>query len=70
MTVNLLPQLPCGYRYGIERSIRPQADAEFFPPQGCVIKSVNFEDGVVIYVPIHRYIKKLDMYIDVDGTVE
>lgn len=34
MTVNLLPQLPCGYRYGIERSIRPQTDAEFFRHKG------------------------------------
>ncbi|BBE04553.1 hypothetical protein NUKP37_50710 [Klebsiella variicola] len=65
MTVNLLPQLPCGYRYGIERSIRPQTGAEFFPPQGCVIKSVNFGDGVVICVPIQWYIKQLDLWVTV-----
>jgi hypothetical protein len=28
-------------------------------PQGYVIKSVNLVDGVVIYVPIQRYIKHL-----------
>ena len=65
MTVNLLPQLPCGYRYGIERSIRPHTDAELFPPQGCVIKSVNFGDGVVICVPIQWYVKQLDLWVTV-----
>lgn len=70
MTVNSLPQLPYGYRYGNERSTRPPADGEFFPPQGCVIKSVNFGDGMVIYVPIQRYIKNLDLWVNAEGTVE
>ncbi len=28
-----------------------------FAPQGCVIKSVDLSNGVVIYVPIQRYIE-------------
>lgn len=70
MTVNSLPRLPCGYRYGNERSTWPPADVEFFPPQGCVIKSVHFGDGMVIYVPIQRYIKNLDLWVNAEGTVE
>lgn len=66
MTVNSLPLLPYGYRYGDECSTRPQADADFFPPQGCVIKSVNLGSGLVIYVPIQRYIKHLDFWINAE----
>lgn len=59
MTRNSLPQLPHGYRYGDEHSIHPHCDGDYLAPQGCVIKSVNLVDGVVIYVPIQRYIKHL-----------
>ena len=59
MTRNSLPQLPHGYRYGDEHSIHPHCDGDYLAPQGYVIKSVNLVDGVVIYVPIQRYIKHL-----------
>ncbi|HBS6246823.1 MULTISPECIES: hypothetical protein [Klebsiella pneumoniae complex] len=70
MTRNSLPQLPHGYRYGDEHSIHPHNDGDYFAPQGCVIKSVNLVDGVVIYVPIQRYIKHLDLWVNAEGTVE
>nr|DAK71072.1 MAG TPA: hypothetical protein [Caudoviricetes sp.] len=70
MTRNSLPQLPHGYRYGDEHSIRPHYDGEYFAPKGCVIKSVNLKDGVVICVSIQRYIKHLDLWFNVEGTPE
>jgi hypothetical protein len=52
-------------------SARPgPADGNFFPRKGCVIKSVNLGDGMVIYVPIQRYIKNLDLWVNAEGTVE
>ncbi|RTY16815.1 hypothetical protein, partial [Klebsiella pneumoniae] len=77
----VLPENPASYRVvrtksylfnkaGNERSTWPPADGEFFPPQGCVIKSVHFGDGMVIYVPIQRYIKNLDLWVNAEGTVE
>ncbi|EMO5534253.1 hypothetical protein FML45_23815 [Klebsiella variicola] len=70
MTTKSLPQLPHGYRYGDERSIQPHSDGEYFAPQGCVIKSVNLTSGVVIYVPIQWYVKQLDLWVTVEGTIE
>ena len=69
MTRNSLPQLPHGYRYGDEHSIHPHCDGDYLAPQGYVIKSVNLVDGVVIYVPIQRYIKHLDLWVNAEGTV-
>lgn len=66
MTINQLPQLPCGYRYGEEHSIHPHSEEEYFAPQGCVIKAVNLASGVVIYAPIQRYIKQLDLWVNAE----
>lgn len=65
MTKNSLPKLPHDYRYGDEHSIQPHSDGEYFAPQGCVIKSVDLSNGVVIYVPIQRYIEHLNIWFTV-----
>lgn len=61
-----LPKLPEGYRYGIDHSANLPEEGEFRAPAGCVIKSINTQKGIIIYVPIQRYIAEKDIWVTVD----
>lgn len=53
MLNNVLPKLPDGARYGAEFTEQlPVGGGDYFAPDGCVIKSINTETGVVICVPL------------------
>ncbi|EJP1041219.1 hypothetical protein [Escherichia coli] len=65
-----LPKLPEGYRYGADHSVNLPEKGEFRAPAGCVIKSINTQNGTIIYVPIQRYIAEKDIWVTVDLTTK